>query len=328
MRSPITKLFPADFGVSRRCFLLAVSSGAGLYARHAALKGGATCSLPAAAGAFPGKLCFFSKALPTMDWQRLAQSVKRMGFDGVDLTVRKGGHVRPETAAVDLPTAVAAIRGEGSDVPMITTELVSADDPAAQPILSAAAKNAIPFLKPGYYRYDFVNVRKELHRAGEKFRSLTRLGQQHGVEIGFHNHAGYIGAPVWDIATVIDPLDPKWVGYYFDVRHAVAEGGVAGWKIAFDLVSPRLKMLAVKDFYWEKTPAKGWREINCPLGDGMVPWKAYFKLLAQTGFRGPISLHLEYEIAGSGATNEDNTLAAAQHDLEFLKRGLREAYAA
>ncbi len=318
-------------GFSRREFLLAVSSTACVAAVNASAAAGAAPSpgLLAQAGGFTGKLCFFSKALPTMDWQRLAQSVKRMGFDGVDLTVRKGGHVRPETAAIDLPKAVAAIRGAGADVPMITTELVSGDDPAAQHILSAAGKNAIPYFKPGYYRYDFVDVRQELRKAGEKFRGLARLAHQCGIETGFHNHAGYIGAPVWDIATVIDPLDPKWVGYYFDVRHAVAEGGVAGWKIAFDLVSPRLKMIAVKDFYWEKTPAKGWREINCPLGEGMVPWKAYFKLLTQAGFHGPVSLHLEYEIPGSSAASkEENTLVAAQRDLEFLKRGLGEAYGA
>ncbi len=314
-----------DRGYSRRDFLRAVSSTACVAAVNASGPVGAAPS----PGGFAGKLCFFSKALPTMDWQRLAQSVKRMGFDGVDLTVRKGGHVRPETAAADLPKAVAAIRGEGAEVPMITTELVSAEDPVAQPILSAAGKNAIPYFKPGYYRYNFVDVRQELRKAGDKFRGLAHLAHQCGIETGFHNHAGYIGAPVWDIATVIDPLDPKGVGYYFDVRHAVAEGGVAGWKIAFELVSPRLKMIAVKDFYWEKTPAKGWREINCPLGEGMVPWKPYFKLLAQAGFHGPISLHLEYEIPGSSAASkEENTLAAAQRDLEFLKRGLGEAYTA
>jgi hypothetical protein len=56
-----------------------------------------------------------------MDWRRLARSAKRLGFDGLDLTVRPGGHVLPERAADELPEAVATIRGEGLDVPMITT---------------------------------------------------------------------------------------------------------------------------------------------------------------------------------------------------------------
>jgi hypothetical protein len=97
-----------------------------------------------------------------MNWFELARSAKRAGFGGIDLTVRKGGHVLPQRAAEDLPKAVSTIRGEGLEVPMITTELVTADDPTAVPILSTAGKLSIPFVKPGYYHYKFIDVRKEL----------------------------------------------------------------------------------------------------------------------------------------------------------------------
>jgi sugar phosphate isomerase/epimerase len=126
---------------------------------------------------------------------------------------------------------------------------------------------------------------------------------------------------------MIDGLDPKWAGYYFDICHAVTEGGLAGWKIALNLVAPRIKMIAIKDFYWEKTPSQTWRPHYCPLGEGMVDWKSYFQTLAQAGFQGPISLHLEYDIPGSTpSAQEENTLVAAQRDLEFVKARLHEAY--
>ena len=281
--------------------------------------------LPNAAG-FKGPICLFSKHLPAMDWARLAQAVKKLGFGGIDLTVRPGGHVAPERAAEDLPKAVAAIRAEGLSVPMITTALTSAQDPTAKPILSSAGKLSIPFFKPGYYRYSFTDVRGELQKAMNDFRSLTELSWQSGVQCGFHNHEGYIGAQLWDVAQTIDQLDPKWVGYYFDIRHAVAEGGGAGWKIALNLAAPRIKMIAVKDSYWEKS-SRGWRQVNCPLGQGMVDWKAYFKALRQADFQGPISLHLEYEIPGATkAAQEENTLAAAERDMDFLKAHLLEIY--
>jgi sugar phosphate isomerase/epimerase len=285
----------------------------------------AVSMLPNTVG-FNGEICLFSKHLPAMDWTRLAQAVKKLGFGGIDLTVRPGGHVTPERAAEDLPKAVAAIRAEGLSVPMITTSLTSAGDPTAKPILSAAGNLSIPFFKPGYYKYSFADVRGELQKAMEEFRSLTETSKQSGVQCGFHNHEGNIGAQFWDVAKTIDQLDPKWVGYYFDIRHAVAEGGVAGWKIALNLAAPRIKMIAVKDSYWEKS-SKGWRQANCPLGEGMVDWKAYFKTLRQVNFHGPISLHLEYEIPGATkAAQEENTLAAARRDFEFLKAQLQEAY--
>lgn len=277
---------------------------------------------------YTGKICLFSKPLPDMDWRRLAQAAKSVGFDGIDLTVRQGGHVRPERAAEDLPKAVEAIRDEELSVPMITTELTSADDPAARPILSTAAKLSIPFFKPGYYQYKMVNVRRELEAAAGQFRGLVSLSKECGIQAGYHNHEEYVGAPVWDMAPVIDTLDSKWVGFYFDPRHAVAEGGVGGWKIATNLVMPRLKMVAVKDFWWEKTQT-GWAARNCPLGEGMVDWKYFINALAAGGFQGPISLHLEYDVAGeTSAIREKNILAALHRDLQFLRARLREGYGA
>jgi sugar phosphate isomerase/epimerase len=306
--------------ISRRNFL------AGTSALAATLN--SSTPLGATAGGYKGKLCFFSKPLAEMEWARLAKNLKRLGFDGVDLTVRKEeGHVMPERVTEDLPKAFAAFRGEGVDIPMITTSLTSADDPAARPILATAGKLGIPYFKAGYYRYKLIDVESELRDAGKQFRGLAELAQQCGIQVGYHNHEEYIGAPVWDMARVIEPLDPRWVGYYFDPRHAVAEGGVGGWKIATNLVSRRLKMVAVKDFYWEKTAREGWKDVNCPLGQGMVDWKYFFKAIARAGFQGPISLHLEYDIPGAtSAAKEENTLAAAAQDLEFLQARVTEAY--
>jgi L-ribulose-5-phosphate 3-epimerase len=132
--------------LSRREFLAAASASAAT-----ALAARAESASGATLGAYRGQFCFFSKALQSMDWTQLSRTVKRMGFDGIDLTVRQGGHIAPERAAEDLPKAVAAIRAAGLEVPMITTALTSAADPAARPILSTAGKLSIPFFKPGYY---------------------------------------------------------------------------------------------------------------------------------------------------------------------------------
>jgi len=311
-------------GFSRRRFLELTSATVCSSAMLGA--GAASAAGPPQRGPYKGELCLFSKPLPMLDWTHLAQAVKRMGFEGIDLTVRPEGHVLPERAIEDLPKAVAAIRAEGLAVPMITTALTSASDPTARPILSTAAKLGIHYFKAGYYQYEYKDVRAELEKAGRDFRGLVDLARECGIQAGYHNHEGYVGGAVWDIARFIDPLDPKWAGYYFDPRHATAEGGGGAWKCATHLAANRLKMVAVKDFYWRKT-GKGWEDENCPVGKGMVDWKYVFGVIAQTGFHGPISLHIEYEIPG--ANTEDivaNTVAAGTRDLTFLKARLREAY--
>jgi sugar phosphate isomerase/epimerase len=277
---------------------------------------------------FRGTLCFFSKHLPRHDARGLVRALKPLGFAGVDLTVRPKGHIDPSRVVQDLPPFVAAIRDEGLAVPMITTDLKSDADPAARPTFETAASLRIPYLKPGYYSYAFVDVRKERDNVGSQLRSLAAIAARTGVQIGFHNHDGNVGGGVWDIVPIIDTLDPKAIGYYFDPRHAVAEGGSAGWRSAFNVVAPRLSMIALKDFVWEKSGA-GWRIQNVPMGQGMVNWKVFFSMLAKTDFRGPVSLHVEYAVPGATPEAIDqNMLTAAAQDLAFIKKQLAEAYAA
>jgi sugar phosphate isomerase/epimerase len=84
-------------------------------------------------------------------------------------------------------------------------------------------------------------------------------------------------------------------------------------------------MICLKDFFWKKTPA-GWKLENCPLGEGMVDFPAYFGLLAKAGFKGPASLHIEYLQNGDRPGSESRVLAAAERDLKFLRTRLDEAY--
>ena len=276
---------------------------------------------------FRGQFCFFSKHLPMLEGAALADAVKRAGFDSIDLTVRPRGHVDPARVRDDLPRALDAIRARGIHVPMITTALVSADEPAAGPILETAGRHGVRYFKPGYYDYALSDVRAEVAAVGRALAGLVKLAETSGVELGFHNHEGNIGASVWDIAPEIDKLPAKWAGYYFDARHAVVEGGRVGWKAATRLVAPRLKMIAVKDVFWEKGD-RGWRLRDCPLGQGMVDWAWYAKALAQGGFHGPVSFHFEYDIEGS-TTDEtrDRTIEAAARDLQFIRERFTQAYA-
>jgi L-ribulose-5-phosphate 3-epimerase len=261
----------------------------------------------------------FSKHLPELGPGALGRAVKDAGFDGVDLTVRPQGHVAPERAVEDLPRAIEAIAAHGIKVPMITTELTSADSPTARPILQTAAKHGVRYFKTGYWRYATSttrpDVRAQVAAAGTALAGLAALAKEYGIELGFHNHAGYIGAPVWDMAPAMDRLDQKWAGYYFDPRHAVADGGGGSWRSATELVAPRLKMLALKDCYWTKSP-KGWVIENCPLGEGMVDWPAVASIVRGARFAGPISLHLEYALQ----PGTEHTLAAARRDLAVAKK--------
>lgn len=277
-------------------------------------------AIPAAVPAAAPRCCFFSKHLPDLGWADLAAATVDMGFDGIDLTVRPKGHVLPERVAEDLPRAVDAARAKGTTVAMITTEVTSASQPTAAAICAAASAAGIGLIKAGYWRYALIDVRAEAAAMGRDLAGLAALASRHRVTIGVHNHQGNLGSALWDIAPHLDPLDPQAIGYYFDPRHAVMEGGGIGWKAATLLAATRLKMIAVKDAFWEKGP-RGWAARNCPMGEGMVDWSWFATAITRSGFAGPISVHLEYPIDGTTPDEiRRNTMRAAERDLAFTRR--------
>jgi len=298
------------------------------YTRRQILAGAALAAAATAAPAAKPTLCLFSKHLPELDYPALGKALKSMGFAGVDLTVRPKGHVLPENVARDLPRAHEALAKEGVDVPMITTGLVSNDDPAARPTLYTAAELKIPFFKVGYYRYrNLANLVEEHQAVKPQLDSLAALAAHAKIQGGFHNHSGpYVGSAIWDSWLLLEDVPANAVGFYFDPCHATIEGGKAGWEISFHRVAPRLKMIACKDFFWEKTGGK-WQATMCPLGQGMVDYPKFFQMLAAANFSGPISLHAEYEIAGpSAAARHEKTLEAIERDFAYLRKEVSAAF--
>jgi hypothetical protein len=67
----------------------------------------------------------------------------------------------------------------------------------------------------------------------------------------------------------------------------------------------------------------------------MCKYPEFLKMVAATGFHGPVSLHMEYEIPGVSNNQgialsretDDQVMVAAQRDLETLKSLFRTAYA-
>ena len=60
------------------------------------------------------------------------QPAKAAGFDGLDLTLRPGGHVRPEAAEAGLAEARRAADAAGVAIPMVSTALTDVDSPHAE----------------------------------------------------------------------------------------------------------------------------------------------------------------------------------------------------
>lgn len=272
------------------------------------------------------RICLFTDHLGGFEYREVAKMLAELKVSGPDLTLRGGGLVKPERVNEDLPKAAAIFKDHGLSIPMITTAITTADA-TARSVLSAATRAGIGFYKLGYYHYkDLDRWQETLAETRTNLQGLARLGSELGIRGGVHNHAGNtVGCDLWDSWEALQQVDSSRIGFFFDPAHATIEGGGAGWKLSFRRLKPRLFMVAVKDFVFEKSAA-GWKSRWVPLGQGMVRWPEFFQLLKSAEFPGPLSLHIEYDPGGSGKTERyDRALEAGARDLQFLRKSLREA---
>jgi sugar phosphate isomerase/epimerase len=282
------------------------------------------------------RISIFSKHLHWLDYNEMAAVSADMGFDGLDLTVRPGGHVLPERVEEDLPKAMEAVRKRGLNIYMITTGINDAGDPLSEKILKTAASLGIHHYRMGYMHYsDAISVEENITSIQLRLSKLAELNSKYSVSGEYQNHSGiaaegiYFGASVWDLAAALKSINSKWLGSQYDIFHATVEGANA-WPVGLKLIFPYVRSIDIKDYIWLKKDGK-WSSETVPLGEGMVNYKKYLGLLKQLNFNGPLSLHYEYPLGGAehGATvltmKREDVLSAMKKDLETLKRILAES---
>ena len=83
----------------------------------------------------------FTKHFVGLPFDQLAETVAELGFKGVEVPVRKGGHVQPARVEEDLPKLVEAFKKCGVAITLMTTDIntVNADDRTEKVLRAAAA---------------------------------------------------------------------------------------------------------------------------------------------------------------------------------------------
>lgn len=275
------------------------------------------------------QICIFSKQLQWMNYKDMANAVAEMGFDGIDLTVRADGHVLPERVENDLPKAVEAANKAGIKIMMISTDINDADESKTERIIKTAVAHDIH-----YYRTNGINYQKDLDIPAnieiirKKFAGIARINKQYGIHSDYLNHSGQgFGASIWDLWLTIKDLDPRFIGSQYDIKHSTIAGPYS-WPICFNLIHDYVKTIVIRDFTWKKNGAS-WEVEPVPIGQGIVDFKKYFRLVKQYQVRGPISVMCDYELGGAenGARSltipGKNVLDAMKKDLQSLKRILK-----
>ncbi len=277
------------------------------------------------------KIHIFSKHLQFLNYGEMSEAAAEMGFAGVDLSVRPNGHVLPERVEDDLPRAVEAMRKMGLPPLMMVTAIQDAANLTDRKILEVAAKLGIQFYRMNWYKYpDDKSIPESMLEFQQKVKDLSLLNKKLGLTGCYQNHSGTsLGSSIWELWELMKSSEQVHMGVQYDIRHAVVEGGLS-WKNGLRLIQTQIKTLAIKDFKWENKNG-AWIVQDTPIGEGMVDFKTYFKLLKQYQVQVPVSLHLEYPLGGAehGATkltcDKKLVFQAMKKDLQKVKELWQQA---
>ena len=322
--------------MSRRERLATASVGRRDFMRLAALSGIAASSLPicetiAAETSSETKdvFCAFTESFQDWSVEKVCEKFKAAGLDGLDLTVRPGGHIDPKDAKAKLPAATVAARKHGVEINMISTAITDADADG-EAIIGACGELGIARIKLGYYRIlRFGKLLTEIDDTKRRLEGVAKLARKHGVLPCVHIHSGEMIPASGPVAyLLLRDIAPAEVGVYVDPMHMTIEGGIGGWRQSLDLLAPWIAISSLKNCMWQTQPRDDhgqipWQVMKCPLAEGVAPIPQYLQALRDLGYRGLYTLHSEYRDRNSWKQlTVDQCLDQTVADRAYAKRFL------
>jgi sugar phosphate isomerase/epimerase len=298
---------------TRRDFFKAGSLGSGAIV-SAMLRPPASGAAPQGAGR---TYAVFTKHFLGLSHDRLADTLAELGVSAIEAPIRPKGHVEPERAVDELPRFVETLRKRGVEIMVLASGINAVDAKQhTEDVLRTARALGIPRFRMDWYRYDLKRpIWDQLEAIKPVLHDLVSLSREIGILPCYQNHSGsnLVGAPVWDMATLMRPYKPTELAWCFDMMHATIEGSLS-WPIDVNLIRDHLSVAYFKNFVWA---GKGHKDA--PLGEGVVG-REHVNLLKKTDFSGPLTLHVEY-LEGQPRDEDYYTraTAATKRDLAILR---------
>lgn len=259
---------------------------------------------------------FFSKMVKEQPIPRLIETLKVIGADGVDMTVRDGYPVNPGNVRTALPEAAKRIREAGLAIPMVSAPTDLHDPKTAYVVdLWAACHDAnILNVKIGYWTFGGKDYWATVDAARRQLEGFEKLAQRFGVKACLHTHSGsYVGLNASSVMHLAKGFGAANIGVYLDPGHLAINGEPL--TLAFDMARDHLSMVAVKDSLWIKGEAGKPRTAKfLPLGEGFVDWHEMMRILLARSFDGPLSFHSEYE-----GWPADRIIDQTKKDIAFIR---------
>ena len=242
----------------------------------------------------------FTKPWREMSVEELGEHVRRLGFTGIELPVRPGFQVEPESVAQRLPGVVRRL-GE------LGVQVCSVAGPTDEPTIAACAEAGVPTIRicVSIGSESYLEAETRLRR---EYDALLPLLEKHRVQIGIQNHMGRDVANALAVRHLIGDYDPQYFGIVWDAAHEALAGTEP--ELALDIAWSHLCMVNLKNGYWQRTNGPEaehatWKVYWTGGRHGLAVWPRVIQELRRRRYQGVLCLTAEY----SGRAAVDRLIA-------------------
>jgi len=219
----------------------------------------------------------------------LGEFVARLGFDAIELPVRPGYQVDPESVR-QLPTAALQLAKSG-------VRIASVAGPTDEPTVIACAEAGVPVIRtmvqigPEGYLSSVVG-------AQATFDALLPALEKWHVMVGVQNHCGRFVSNSSGLRQLLEKYDPRHVGAVWDAAHSALGGEEPD--LALEIVWPHLGMVNLKNAFWQRINGPEaehaeWKPYWTSGRQGLACWSRVAAELKRRGYQGVVCLTAEYD---------------------------------
>jgi sugar phosphate isomerase/epimerase len=249
----------------------------------------------------------FTKFWKDTPISELGEFVASLGFDAIELPVRPGYQVEPESVGRKLPAAVRELAACGVKIASIAG---STDEVT----IAACAEAGVPVIRTMVSVGDDNYLAVE-ERTRREYDALVPILDKYGVVIGVQNHCDRFVCNAMGLHHLVEDYDPKHVAIVWDVAHNALNGEDP--KMALDIVESHLRMVNLKNAYWRRATGPEaenveWYKYFTTGRAGLASWPCVADELKKRNYSGVICLTAEY-------TDESSVNRLIAEDIVFAK---------
>lgn len=234
----------------------------------------------------------FEKPVQALSYDEIGERLASMGVQGIEATIRKNGHIKPENAAKEIPGMLKSLKKAGLNTVIAATDVLDADGKTSE-FLRVLKDHGITDYRMGHYRYDLKgNPMDQVEGFQERMLKVAELNDALGMQGLYQVHAGaaLVGSMVWDVVGMMRDIDPDALGLAYDLRHTRTDAGTS-WKQVAAIAKKHIRSIFIKDAKWEGDRSD--QRINVPLDEGYVNREIFDH--TRRGLKPmPLSLHMEW----------------------------------